>query len=82
LPEGCERSPLLGDGVHGVGKIVHVRARDPRHRDTTVLATAAVAIIKYCTVEVPNSQRISCLGSSLGKASACSAGGRRFAPRP
>ncbi len=33
-------------------------------------------------VEVPNSQRISCLDSSLGRASACGAGGRRFAPRP
>ncbi len=37
---------------------------------------------KIGTVEVPNSQRISCLDSSLGKASACGAGGRRFAPRP
>ena len=33
-------------------------------------------------VEVPNSQLISCLDSSLGRASACGAGGRRFAPRP
>ncbi len=33
-------------------------------------------------VEVPNSQRISCLDSSLGRAAACGAGGRRFAPRP
>jgi hypothetical protein len=31
-------------------------------------------------VEVPNSQLISCLDSSLGRASACGAGGRRFAP--
>jgi hypothetical protein len=33
-------------------------------------------------VEVSNSQLISCLDSSLGRASACGAGGRRFAPRP
>ena len=33
-------------------------------------------------VEVPNSQLISCLDSSLGRASACGAGGRRLAPRP
>jgi hypothetical protein len=34
--------------------------------------------------DAPNSQLISCLdtGSSLGRAFACSAGGRRFAPRP
>ena len=29
-------------------------------------------------VEVPNSQLISCLDSSLGRASACGAGGQRF----
>ncbi len=33
-------------------------------------------------VDAPNSQLISCLNSSLGRAFACSAGGRRFAPRP
>ncbi len=32
-------------------------------------------------VEVPNSQLISCLDSSLGRVAACGAGGRRFAPR-
>ncbi len=51
MPEGSVRSPLLGDGVHGVGQVVHVRAGDPRHRDTPVLATAAVSIEKYCTVQ-------------------------------
>ncbi len=33
-------------------------------------------------VDAPNSQLISCLDSSLGRAFPCSAGGRRFAPRP
>ncbi len=33
-------------------------------------------------VDAPNNQLISCLDSSLGKAFACSAGGRRLAPRP
>jgi hypothetical protein len=33
-------------------------------------------------VEVPNSQRISCLDSSLGRVAVCGAGGRRFAPLP
>jgi hypothetical protein len=32
-------------------------------------------------VDAPNSQLISCLDSSMGRASACGAGGRRFAPR-
>ncbi len=32
-------------------------------------------------VDAPNSQLISCLDSSLGRASAWSPGGRRFAPR-
>ncbi len=32
-------------------------------------------------VDAPNSQLISCLDSSLGRAFAWSAGGRRFAPR-
>jgi hypothetical protein len=33
-------------------------------------------------VEVLNSQSTNCLDSSLGRASACGAGGRRFAPCP
>jgi hypothetical protein len=39
-------------------------------------------LLNSAQVEVPNSQRISCRDSSLGRASACGAGGRRFAPRP
>ena len=39
-------------------------------------------LLNSAQVEVPNSQRISCLDSSLGRASACGAGGRSFAPRP
>ncbi len=48
-------------------------------------------LLRYCRgpnvviddgqVDAPNSQLISCLDSSLGKAFACSAGGQRFAPR-
>ncbi len=33
-------------------------------------------------VEVPNSQLLSCLDSSLGRVVTCGAGVRRFAPRP
>jgi hypothetical protein len=33
-------------------------------------------------VDVPNGKLTSCLDSSLGRAFACSAEGRRFAPRP
>jgi hypothetical protein len=41
-----------------------------------------LVLSKYPSVKVPNRQRISCRDSSLGRASACGAGGRRFAPRP
>ncbi len=51
-----------------------------------------VKILTYCRgpneapasgqVEVPNSQLISCLDSSLGRVAACEAGVQRFAPRP
>ena len=31
------RAPLLGDGVHGGGQVVHVLRGDAGHRDTAVL---------------------------------------------
>jgi hypothetical protein len=40
------------------------------------------AVVGDGEVDAPNSQLISCLDSSLGRASAWSPGGRRFAPRP
>jgi hypothetical protein len=36
--------------------------------------------LKIACVEVPNSLRICCLDSALGRAAACGAGGRRFVP--
>jgi hypothetical protein len=57
-------------------------------RKVPIGATGLAALFKYSfffiffsSVEVSNSQRISCLDSSLGRAAACGAGGRRFAPR-
>jgi hypothetical protein len=41
----------------------------------SILLCKKFVSLVYCTVEVPNSQRISCLDSSLGRASACGAGG-------
>ncbi len=54
---------------------------------TVMMATDSTKLVELSrnnkeSLEAPNSQRISCLDSSLGRVAACGAGGRRFAPRP